>query len=155
METHSPCSPQFFLLEMLAGMKDDDFGLNSPLLWLRDTDRGLQSLNFQGIGVNPWMQPRFDPTVLNMQTDMYQAAAAAAVQDMRSLDPSKQLSASLLQFQQPQNFPNRTAALMQAQMLQQSQPQQIFGNTQENQHSPQSQAHLQQQGKDNHVCFKK
>ncbi|KAG4956083.1 hypothetical protein JHK84_042063 [Glycine max] len=135
-------------LPSFHGMKDDDFGLNSPLLWLRDTDRGLQSLNFQGIGVNPWMQPRFDPTVLNMQTDMYQAAAAAAVQDMRSLDPSKQLSASLLQFQQPQNFPNRTAALMQAQMLQKSQPQQIFGNNQENQHSPQSQpqtqAHLQQ-----------
>ncbi|KAL2588769.1 hypothetical protein AAZV13_13G189000 [Glycine max] len=124
-----------------AGMKDDDFGPNSPLLWLRDPDRGLPSLNFQGIGINPWMQPRFDPTMLNMQTDMYQAAA---VQDMRSLDPSKQHSASLLPFQQPQNFPNRTAALMQAQMLQQSQPQQIFGNTQENQHSPQSQAHLQQ-----------
>ncbi|KAG4971306.1 hypothetical protein JHK84_037376 [Glycine max] len=132
-------------LPSFHGMKDDDFGPNSPLLWLRDPDRGLPSLNFQGIGINPWMQPRFDPTMLNMQTDMYQAAA---VQDMRSLDPSKQHSASLLPFQQPQNFPNRTAALMQAQMLQQSQPQQIFGNTQENQHSPQSQpqsqAHLQQ-----------
>lgn len=127
---------------MLAGMKDDDFGMNSPLLWLRDTDRGLQSLNIQGIGVNPWMQPRFDPSMLNMQPDMYQAAA---VQDMRSLDPSKQHSASLLQFQQPQNFPNRTAALMQAQMLQQSQPQQIFGNNQESQHSPQSQPQTQAQ----------
>ncbi|KAK7412545.1 hypothetical protein VNO78_04009 [Psophocarpus tetragonolobus] len=135
-------------LPSFHGIKDDDFGLNSPFLWLRDTDRGLQSLNFQGIGINPWMQPRFDPSMLNMQTDMYQAAAAAAVQDMRSLDPSKQHSASLLQFQQPQNFPNRTAALVQAQMLQHSQPQHIFGNNQENQHSPQSQpqtqAHLQQ-----------
>ncbi|RDX77688.1 Auxin response factor 6, partial [Mucuna pruriens] len=135
-------------LPSFHGMKDDDFGMNSPLLWLRDSDRGLQTLNLPGIGVNHWMQPRFDPSMLNMQTDMYQAVAAAAVQDMRSLDPSKQHSASLLQFQQPQNFPNRTAALMQAQMLQQSQPQQIFGNNQENQHSPQSQpqtqAHLQQ-----------
>nr|KYP45168.1 Auxin response factor 6 [Cajanus cajan] len=101
-------------LPSFHGMKDDDFGMNSPLLWLRDTDRGLQSLNFQGIGVNPWMQPRFDPSMLNMQTDLYQAAAAAAVQDMRSLDPSKQHSASLLQFQQPPNFPNRNSALMQA-----------------------------------------
>ncbi|XP_020237008.1 auxin response factor 6 [Cajanus cajan] len=135
-------------LPSFHGMKDDDFGMNSPLLWLRDTDRGLQSLNFQGIGVNPWMQPRFDPSMLNMQTDLYQAAAAAAVQDMRSLDPSKQHSASLLQFQQPPNFPNRNSALMQAQLLQQPQPQQMFGNNQENQHSPQSQpqtqAHLQQ-----------
>ncbi|QCD76950.1 auxin response factor [Vigna unguiculata] len=136
-------------LPSFHGMKDDDFGLNSSLLWLRDSDRGLQSPTFQGIGVNPWMQPRFDPSMLNMSTDMYQAAAAAAaVQEMRGLDPSKQHSASILQFQQPQNFPNRTAAFVQAQMLQQPQHQQIFGNNQENQHSPQSQlqtqAHLQQ-----------
>ncbi|XP_061370057.1 auxin response factor 6-like [Gastrolobium bilobum] len=134
-------------LPSFHGMKDDDFGINSPLLWLRDTDRGLQSLNFQGIGVSPWMQPRFDSSVLNMQTDMYQAMAAAALQDMRSVDPSKQHPASLLQFQQPQNFPNRSAALMQAQMLQQSQPQQVFQNNQESQHplqsQPQTQTHLQ------------
>ncbi|KAK7332142.1 hypothetical protein VNO80_28890 [Phaseolus coccineus] len=133
-------------LPSFHGMKDDDFGLNSSLLWLRDSDRGLQSPTFQGIGVNPWMHPRFDPSMLNMQTDMYQAAA---VQEMRGLDPSKQHTASILQFQQPQNFPNRTAAFVQAQMLQQTQHQQIFGNNQENQHSPQShlqtQAHLQQQ----------
>lgn len=130
-------------------MKDDDFGMNSPLLWLRDTDRGLQSLNFQGIGVNPWMQPRFDPSMLNMQADMYQAVAAAALQDMRSVDPSKQHPGSLHQFQQPLNFANRTAALMQAQMLQHSQqPQQAFQNNLENQHlsqsQPQTQTHPQQ-----------
>lgn len=121
-------------------MKDDDLGMNSPLLW----DRGLQSLNFSGVGVSPWMQPRLDPSILNLQTDMYQAMAAAALQDFRTVDPSKQ---HLLQFQQPQNFPNRTTALMQAQMLQQ--PQQAFQSNQENQHLPQSEAqsqtHLQHQ----------
>ncbi|XP_057737966.1 auxin response factor 6-like isoform X1 [Arachis stenosperma] len=112
-----------------AGLKDEDFGMSSPLMWLRDADRGgLQSLNFQGIGVSPWMQPRFDPSMLNMQTDMYQAVAAAALQD-----PSKQHPSSLLQFQQPQNFPNRTAALMHSQILQQSPPQQAFQIDQENQ----------------------
>ncbi|CAJ2658699.1 unnamed protein product [Trifolium pratense] len=127
-------------LPSFNGMKDDDFGMNSPLMWLRDTDRGLPSLNFQGIGLNPWMQPRFDPSMLNMQTDMYQAVAAAALQDMRSVDPSKQHPGSLLQFQQPQNFPNRTAALMQAQMLQQSQSQQAFqNNNPDNQNLSQSQ----------------
>ncbi|XP_061338502.1 auxin response factor 6-like isoform X2 [Gastrolobium bilobum] len=130
------------------GLKDDDFGINSSLLWLRDTDRGLQSLNPQGIGVSPWMQQRLDPSMVNLQTDMYQAMAAAALQDMRPLDPSKQHHASLLQFQQPHNFPNRTAALMQTQMLQQSQPQQAFPNNQENHHPSQSQSqaqmHLQQ-----------
>ncbi|XP_019419302.1 PREDICTED: auxin response factor 6 [Lupinus angustifolius] len=135
-------------LPSFHGMKDEDFGMNSPMMWLRDPDRGLQSINFQGMGVNPWVQQRFDPSMLNMQTDMYQAAAAAALPDMRTLDPSKQHPASLVQFPQPQNFPNRTAALMQAQMLQQSQSL-AFQNNQENQQSSQSQAqtqmHLQQQ----------
>ncbi|KAL1335669.1 auxin response factor 6 isoform X4 [Arachis hypogaea] len=116
-------------LPSFHGLKDEDFGMSSPLMWLRDADRGgLQSLNFQGIGVSPWMQPRFDPSMLNMQTDMYQAVAAAALQD-----PSKQHPSSLLQFQQPQNFPNRTAALMHSQILQQSPPQQAFQIDQENQ----------------------
>ncbi|XP_054777629.1 auxin response factor 6 isoform X2 [Prosopis cineraria] len=132
-------------LPSFHGMKDDDLGINSPLLW----DRGLHSLNFPGIGVTPWMQPRFDPSFLNLQTDMYQAMAAAALQDIRTIDPSKQHSTSLLQFQQPQNYPNRTAALVQAQMLQQSQPQQAFQNNQENLHpsqpEPLSQTHLQHQ----------
>ncbi|KAF7842903.1 auxin response factor 6-like isoform X2 [Senna tora] len=132
-------------LPSFHGMKDDDLGLNSPLLW----DRGLQSLNFPGIGVSPWMQPRLDPSILNLQTDMYQAMAAAALQDIRTMDLAKQHAPSLLQFQQPQNFPNRTAALMQAQILQQSQPQQAFQTNQENQHQSQSEAqsqtHLQHQ----------
>ncbi|RYQ81902.1 hypothetical protein Ahy_B10g100495 isoform B [Arachis hypogaea] len=116
-------------LPSFHGLKDEDFGMSSPLMWLRDADRGgLQSLNFQGIGVSPWMQPRFDPSMLNMQTDMYQAVAAAALQD-----PSKQHPSSLLQFQQPQNFPNRTTALMHSQILQQSPPQQAFQIDQENQ----------------------
>ncbi|KAK7319096.1 hypothetical protein RJT34_03809 [Clitoria ternatea] len=132
-------------LPSFQGLKDDDFGINSSLMWLRDSDRGLQSLNFQGIGVNPWMQPRLDPSVMNLQTDMYQAMAAAALQDTRTLDPSKQHPTSLLQFQQPQNFPNRTSALMQTQMLQQPQPQQAFPSGQENPLTPQSQAQTQTQ----------
>ncbi|MED6208082.1 ADP-ribosylation factor, Arf Arf6 [Stylosanthes scabra] len=129
-------------LPSFHGLKDEDFGMNSPMMWVRDPDRGLQSLNFQGIGVSPWMQPRFDPSMLYMQSDMYQAVAAAALQDMRTSDPSKQHPSSLLQFQQPQNFPNRTAALMHSQILQQSQPQQAFQINQENQ-SP-NPTHVQQ-----------
>ncbi|KAI4300013.1 hypothetical protein L6164_033433 [Bauhinia variegata] len=131
-------------LPSFHGMKDEDLGMNSPLLWLRDTTDGGLSFNFQGIGVSPWMQPRLEPSMLNLQTDMYQAVAAAALQDMRTLDPSKQHPAALLQFQQSQNFPNRTASLMQAQMLQQSQPQQVFQSNQEHhQHPSQSQAQTQ------------
>ncbi|RYR17050.1 hypothetical protein Ahy_B03g061859 isoform B [Arachis hypogaea] len=110
-------------LPSFYGMKEDDFGINSSLMWLRDADRGLQSLNFQGTGVSPWMQPRLDPSMLNLQTDLYQAMAAAALQDMRTLDPTKQHPTSLIQFQQPQNFPNRTGGLMQTPIILGSFPQ--------------------------------
>ncbi|KAG4999779.1 hypothetical protein AAZX31_08G097600 [Glycine max] len=128
-----------------AGLKDDDFGINSSLMWLRDTDRGLPSLNFQGIGVSPWMQPRLDPSMVNYQSDMYQAMAAAALQDMWTSNPSKQHPTSSIQFQQPQNFPNQTSPLMQTQLLQQSPSQQAFPNSQENPHPSPSQSQAQTQ----------
>ncbi|RDX90064.1 Auxin response factor 6, partial [Mucuna pruriens] len=133
------------VLPSFHGLKDDDYGINSSLLWLRDSDRGLQSLNFQGIGVNPWMQPRLDPSMVNYQADMYQTVAAAALQDMWTFDPSKQHPTSSIQFQQPQNFPNRTSPLMQTQMLQPTQPQQAFPNNQENPHPHPSQSQPQAQ----------
>ncbi|KAK1304518.1 Auxin response factor 6 [Acorus calamus] len=94
-------------LPSLHGGKEDEIGLNSPLMWFRGGgDRAIQSLNFQGIGVTPWMQSSFDASLLGLQPDMYQAMAAAALQEMRSIDPSKQGSPAILQFQQPQNLPN-------------------------------------------------
>ncbi|XVF40067.1 hypothetical protein PTKIN_Ptkin01aG0082500 [Pterospermum kingtungense] len=131
-------------LPSFQGIRDDDLGMNSPLMWLRgDADRGMQSLNFQGIGVTPWMQPRLDASMLGLQTDMYQAMAAAALQEMRAVDPSKPATASLLQFQQPQNLPCRPATLMQPQMLQQSHPQAFLQGVEDNQHRSQSQAQTQ------------
>lgn len=97
----------------------------------------MQSLN-QGMGVSPWMQPRFDPS---MQNEIYQAMAAAAIQDMRVLDSSKQMFSSMMQFQQPQAASSRP---MQPQMLQQSYVQNLQGS----QSQAQSQSHhnlLQQQ----------
>ncbi|KAH6825650.1 auxin response factor 8 [Perilla frutescens var. hirtella] len=105
-------------LPSFPGMKTDDMGLNPSLMWLRG-DGGMQSLN-QGMGVTPWMQPRFDASMLGMQNDIYQAMAAAAIQDMRVVDPSKQILSSIMQFQQPQ-ISGRPAGLMQPQMLQASQ----------------------------------
>ncbi|KAK8664538.1 hypothetical protein V6N13_084323 [Hibiscus sabdariffa] len=136
-------------LPSFNGIKDDDLGINSPLMWLRgDAAQGMQHLNFQGIGVTPWMQPRVDASMLGLQNDMYQAMAAAALQEMRTVDPSRLATGSLLQFQQPQNVPGRPAALMQSQMLQQSQPQAILqGVVEDNQpqSQPQTQPHLLQQ----------
>lgn len=127
---------RFFLiiLKIMLGIKDEDFALNSQLMWLRgDGDRGIQSMNFQGLGVGPWMQP---PSMLGLQNDMYQAMAAAALREMRGVDTPKPAHTSLLQFQQPQNLPSRSTALMQQQMLQQP-------FVQDNPPQPQSQAQTQ------------
>jgi hypothetical protein len=100
-----------------VGGKDDD--LTSSLMWLRDSaNPGFQSLNFGGLGMSPWMQPRLDASLLGLQPDIYQTMAAAAFQD-----PAKQASATILQFQQPQNIAGRAAPLLPSQVLQQVQPQ--------------------------------
>ncbi|XP_058098635.1 auxin response factor 6-like isoform X2 [Magnolia sinica] len=145
-------------LPSLHGGRDDDLGLNSPLTtWLRgDGDRGIQSLNFQGLGMTPWMQPRLDASLLGLQPDMYQAMAAAALQEMRNVDPLKQTCSPLLQFQQPHNIPNRTVSLLQSQILQQSLPQSSHGfvhTVHGNQPQLQSQAHLIQQQLQHHHSF--
>ncbi|XP_051125040.1 auxin response factor 6 isoform X2 [Andrographis paniculata] len=108
-------------LPSFSGMKPDDMGLNSSFMWLRGNgDRGMQFLN-QGMGFNPWMQPRLDTPLLGMQSDIYQAMAAAAIQDMRVMDPSKQVLPLMMQFQQPQAVGSRPAGVLQSQMLQHSQ----------------------------------
>ncbi|KAE8722938.1 Auxin response factor 17 [Hibiscus syriacus] len=132
-------------LPSFNGIKDDDLGISSPLMWLQgDAAQGMQHLNFQGIGVTPWMQPRLDASMLGLQTEMYQAMAAAALQEMKTVDPFRSAATSLLDFQQPQNVTCRPAALMQPQMQQQSQPQAILqGVVEDNQ--PQTWPHLLQQ----------
>ena len=130
----------------MSGLKEDDLGLNSQLMWLRGDalDRGIQPLNLHGIGVAPWMQPRLDASMVGLQPEIYQAMAAAALQEMRTVDPAKAQAASLLQFQQTQNLPNRPATFMSPQMLQQPQPHQTFiQNDHEIQHLPHSQAPTQ------------
>lgn len=130
-------------------MRDDEVGMNYPLSWLRGDsgDRGIQSLNFQGIGVSPLMQPRLDTSMLGMQTsDIYQAMAAAARQDMRAVDTLKQTNPSLLQFQQAQGGSIRSAGLLHNQMMQQSQPQaQFLQNLGENLTPAHTQSQLLQQ----------
>lgn len=110
------------------GMKEEDLGMNSPIMWLRGgdpNDRGMQSLNFQGIGVSPWLQPRLDGGggMLGMQTtDIYQAMAAAALQEMRSIESVKQSNPSLLQFQQPQPIPTGPGPMSQPTFIPENQP---------------------------------
>ncbi|KQK17112.1 auxin response factor 17 isoform X1 [Brachypodium distachyon] len=103
-------------LPSLHGGKDDD--LTSSLMWLRDgSNPGFQSLNFGGVGMSPWMQPRLDASLLGLQPDIYQTIAATAFQDPTKMSPT------MLQFQQPQNMVGRAMPLLQSQILQQVQPQ--------------------------------
>ncbi|XP_024027835.1 auxin response factor 6 [Morus notabilis] len=134
-------------LPSFHALKDGDMSINSPLMWLQGGigDQGLQSLNFQGLGLAPWMQPRLDASMAGVQPDVYQAMAAAALQEMRTVDPSKSTPQSLLPFQQSQNVSNGPAALLQRQLLSQSQPQSSFLQSfQENQAPAQAQLMQQQ-----------
>ncbi|KAK8946376.1 Auxin response factor 17 [Platanthera zijinensis] len=95
-------------LPSLYGGNVGDLGLNSALAWLRDSGNlGVQSLNFQGIGVPPYSQPRLD---------IYQSASADVIQDIRIMDPLKQVPTSL-QFQHNQNIINRPNNLLPNQSL--------------------------------------
>lgn len=103
-----------FLIVFLGGRDD---GLTSSLMWLRDgASPNFQSMNFGGLGTNPWMQPRMDNSLLGLQSDMYQTVAAALQ------GTTKQISPSVMQFQQPQNVVGRSA-LLSNQIMQQVQPQ--------------------------------
>ncbi|XP_057442079.1 auxin response factor 8-like [Lotus japonicus] len=96
------------------------------LMWLRGGpgDQGLNSLNFQGAGLLPWMQQRLDPSLLgNDHNQQYQAMLAAGLQNMGSGDLLRQ---QMLNFQQPLNYlqqsgnPNSPFQLQQQQAMQQS-----------------------------------
>ncbi|KAK3218676.1 hypothetical protein Dsin_012646 [Dipteronia sinensis] len=68
------------------------------LMWLRGGtgEQGLPSVNFQSVGMLPWMQQRLDPSLLgNDANQQYQAIFAAG---MQSGDPARQ---HVMQLQQP------------------------------------------------------
>ncbi|GMH07088.1 hypothetical protein Nepgr_008928 [Nepenthes gracilis] len=130
-------------LPTFPGFKDGDMSMNSPLTWFQREvgDCCMPSLDFQGFGLAPWMQPRVDTSMLNLQPDLYQAMASSPMQDPRNLE--KRANQCLLQFQQSQNVSCQPASLIQNQMLQQAQSQQTFV---QNLLEKQCMAHNQAQG---------
>ncbi|CAL9191976.1 unnamed protein product, partial [Musa hybrid cultivar] len=139
-------------LPFFQGGKDDGIDLNSSLMWLRDGGiPGIQSMNSNSIAVTPWMQPSLDASMLGMQPDMYKTVVAGALQEMRTMNPIKQVSTAMLQFQQPNNTASRSNPILPSQVLQHVQPQCqqslpiIQGNQVQNQtQSSFIQHHLQQ-----------
>ncbi|PKA52136.1 Auxin response factor 8 [Apostasia shenzhenica] len=130
--TTFPMYPSLFPLRLkrpwqpgLPFTHDNRVDESAALMWLSTDarDRGLPLMNFQS-GITPWIQQRFEPTVLGSEHDQYQALSAAALHDLRG-DFLKQ---QLLHYQQPfqlQFQPSRPA-ISQQQILQQAQPQTSF-----------------------------
>jgi hypothetical protein len=87
--------PQLQGVTSVPGIKDDDGKMTKSFMWTGgdNGEHQLQGLNFQGLGMDPWMQmqDRFDSSVPGIQPDMYKAMATAALQEIRSVDSSKQL----------------------------------------------------------------
>jgi hypothetical protein len=128
-------------LPSFNGMREDELGMNSPLMWIRGDNNGVPSLNYNSQGISPWMQPRLDsaPT----QADIYQAMAAAALQEMRVLEPSKQNPPLYMphnQFQQPvlhhQILQAQAQAQAEARLIQQTQLMQQQNFTDSNVYEP-------------------
>ncbi|KAK4727501.1 hypothetical protein R3W88_032418 [Solanum pinnatisectum] len=104
-------------LPSFPGLSNGDMTMSSQLPWLHGGmgDQGIQSLNFQGFGVAPFMQPRFDASMLGLQPDILQALA--------TLDSSKLANQPLMQFQ---HTPSGSASSIQNQLLHPSNLQHTF-----------------------------
>lgn len=105
----------------------DNLTNSSPHMWrLQGSvgDMGPESLNFQGIGVNPWVQARIDTTLLGLQPDMYHAMAASALQEMRTMGNSQKLPPYLPQVQLSPSCEG--SDLLLRQMVQHSQTEHAF-----------------------------
>ncbi|XP_027335047.1 auxin response factor 8-like isoform X2 [Abrus precatorius] len=131
--TTFPMYPSLFPLRLKRPWHPGSSSLNdgrdeaNGLMWLRGgpVDQGLNSINFQGAGMLPWMQQRLDPTLLggNDPNQQYQAMLAAGLQNLGSGYHMKQ---QMMSFQQP--FPylqqsgnnNSPLQLQQQQAIQQS-----------------------------------
>ena len=113
----------FFTKDLVTDGRDE---ATNGLMWLRGGpgDQALNSLNFQGSGLLPWMQQRMDPTLLaNDHNQHYQAMFASGLQNLGSGDLMRQ---QIMNFQQPFNYlqqsgnPNPPLQLQQPQAIQQS-----------------------------------
>ncbi|KAJ6813060.1 auxin response factor 12-like isoform X1 [Iris pallida] len=105
-------------------------GEGNGFMWLQGDarERGLHSLNYQSLGMPPWIQPRIEPLMLGNEHDQYQVMSAAALQDIRGGDLLKQ---QLFQYQHASQYsqhPDITSSLLQQQFVQQAHPQPTIGS---------------------------
>ncbi|GAY33382.1 hypothetical protein CUMW_007000 [Citrus unshiu] len=129
--TTFPMYPSLFPLRLkrpwhpsTSSFNDNRDETASGLNWLRGGtgEQGLTTLNFQSLGMFPWMQQRVEPSFLgNDHNQQYQAMLAAG---MQSGDPVRQ---QFMQLQQPFQYLQQSGSqnplqLKQQQVIQQSIP---------------------------------
>ncbi|KAK6127536.1 hypothetical protein DH2020_038739 [Rehmannia glutinosa] len=109
--TTFPMYPSLFPLRLkrpwypgASSFQDTSNEAINGMAWLRGEagEQGFNSMNFQSVGMFPWMQQRFDPTGLrNDLSQQYQAMLAAGLQNFGS---GELLKHQPVQFQQPVHY---------------------------------------------------
>ncbi|XP_059623322.1 auxin response factor 8-like isoform X2 [Cornus florida] len=118
------------------------------MMWFRGEtgEQGLHPMNFQSVGMLPWMQQRVDSTFLgNDLNQQYQAMLAANLQNLGSGDSAKQ---HFMQLQQPFQYLQHSGnlpMLQQQQLMQPSIPPHILPTQNQMLSSENLPRHLQQQ----------
>ncbi|KAJ1422506.1 auxin response factor 8-like [Sesbania bispinosa] len=129
----------FFTKDLVTDGRDET---TNGLMWLRGgpVDQGLNSLNFQGVGMLPWMQQRLDPTLLgNDQNQQYQAMLAAGLPNLGS---GYLMRPQMMNFQQPFHYLQQSGNNNSPLQLQQQQ--EIQQSVSSNMLQPQAQLHQRQ-----------
>ncbi|XP_021742018.1 auxin response factor 8-like isoform X2 [Chenopodium quinoa] len=125
--TTFPMYPSLFPLRLkrpwhagTSSLSDNIDDAANSLMWLRGQggEQGLNSMNFQSLGMFPWMQSRVDNMLpLGNQNQQYQALLSSNFQNLRG--GGDVLNPQIMQFQQPMQYlPQSTSQLP---MLQQQQ----------------------------------
>ncbi|XP_050372698.1 auxin response factor 8 isoform X2 [Argentina anserina] len=109
--TTFPMYPSLFPLRLkrpwhpgASSMHDNRDEAANSLMWLRGGtgEQSLQSMNFQAVGMFPWMQQRLDSTYMgNDPNQQYQAMLAASLQNIGTGD---QLRQHVMHYQQPLQY---------------------------------------------------
>ncbi|KAI4303697.1 hypothetical protein MLD38_039298 [Melastoma candidum] len=106
-------------LSSYHGLREDELGLGSPMMWLRGGgDRVIPSMNFPGMGMTPLMQPGIDISMLGLPTDL---CPTVPLHDVRALDHAKFGNPPPMPIEQLQNLITSSAFSM-PQMMVLSQP---------------------------------
>lgn len=103
----------YFILSCPFLLDNKELESNSPILLRGGSgERGIQPFNFLPSGVNPWVQQRSEPSLLENELNQYQAMSSLAFQDVGGRNHMKQ---QLLQYL-PQE-PCRISPLIQQQIV--------------------------------------